>query len=93
MIARNPGVTAIWVTKSYEIMRVGNGIVISMGDPIRMEFWTKGRRATRAEVDESVRDGFPALLKVADREGPDGVKELLRARRAFDHRLALADVV
>lgn len=91
MIKRNPGVIAIWVTKkSYKLLRLGNGMLISMGEPIRMEFWTKGRRASLTEIEEAVREGFPTLLDAANKQGVDAVREALRQRRAFDHRLALA---
>jgi len=92
MIKRNPGVTAIWVTKTYKVARANGGLVIEMGEPIRMEFWCKGRRATREEIDDAVREGFPSLLDAANRQGADAVAEALRMRRAFDHRLALAVV-
>ena len=67
-IARNPGVAMLWTTRDYGVLKVDNGYVIKMGEPISVEWFAEGRRATRAEVDESIRTGLPALQAMADRE-------------------------
>jgi hypothetical protein len=77
MILRNPGVTALWITKSYRLFNDGNdGVLIEMGDPTNVTWYAEGRPATRAEVDESMRTGMPALDKAAQAEGADAVASL-----------------
>lgn len=83
-IDRNPGVTALWVTTSYETFRndatgVGMpGELIRVGDPVRVDWWREGRPATREEVIASIDSGLPVLREIADRQdasppalGPD----------------------
>ena len=57
MLPHNPEVTALWVTKYYKLRHVDNGVLFAMGDPERVQFWTKGRRASLAEVDKAVEQG------------------------------------
>ena len=75
-IARNPGVAMLWTTREFHVARVDNGYIIKMGEPIRVEWYAQGRAATRAEVDESIRTGLPALQQIADQQ--QGAPELLR---------------
>lgn len=76
-ILRNPGVSALWVTPSYTKFKPnGGGELLTVGDPERVEWWAKGRPATRAEVLASVESGLPALYNEADREGPVARAEL-----------------
>jgi len=82
MIERNPGVTALWATKSYTVFRA-HGILMQVGDPEAVTFWREGRRATRAEVIESIRTGMPALTKLAEEEGREAVEELLSTVERF----------
>jgi hypothetical protein len=77
VVPRNPGVTALWITRGYSTFRVdGNaeagiaaGELITVGDPERVEWWREGRRATRAEVMESITSGLPLLREAADKQG------------------------
>lgn len=69
---RNPGVMALWTTGSYSVFEPhgGNaGVLIQISEPSRVEWWREGRAATRAEVQEALKLGLPALLDVADRHG------------------------
>jgi len=61
MIDRNPGVSAVWITKDYKVRREGPAFLFHPGEPVDLEFYAKGRRATRAEVDASVESGLPIL--------------------------------
>lgn len=81
MIERNPGVMAIWVSKTYKTFKAPNGYLLRIGDPVSVEWFTLGRPATRAEALKAIDDGLPALLKVCRNE--DELKECN----------ALADVV
>lgn len=89
-IDRNPGAACVWSTTEYEPFGDGRGgTLIRVGDPIRdmVSWWAEGRKATRAEVEESVRTGLPVLLAAAEEDGPAAVAELGRlvdvARRWF----------
>ena len=62
MIERNPGVVLLWICKGYQVIGDGRGgKLCSLGDPESVEWYFQGRAATRAEVEESVRTGLPAL--------------------------------
>lgn len=62
MIKRNPGVTAIYITRSYKLFPDGTGrALIKIGDPITVTWWKEGRTATRAEVDSAIETGLPFL--------------------------------
>jgi hypothetical protein len=71
-IARNPGVTMLWITRSYEVFRdpvhADRRYLIQMGEPERVEWCKEGRPATRAEVDESIATGLPNLEALARTE-------------------------
>ena len=77
MIARNPGVTALWESASYEIFRdpAGNPL-IRVGYPVSLSFWREGRKATMQEAMDSIESGLPILYDVAAREGQQSVLEL-----------------
>lgn len=80
-LGRNPGVALVWITKRYRIIADGKGgYVLSVGDPEETAWFREGRPATRPEVEESVRLGFPALLELAKQGGPSDVSELIEAR-------------
>ncbi len=76
MIKRNPGVTGLWITKSYKVFRAPGGALFQIGDPERVLWFAQGRTATRAEVEASIESGMPILLKVAEDEGPGAVSAL-----------------
>lgn len=84
MIERNPGVTAIWITQFYSIMSVSNGILFVIGEPESLEFYARGRKATRAEIDASIQSGYPLLEGAADGDGQAARAELARMRKRFD---------
>src|SRR5581483_1562375 len=66
MITRNPGVTLIWITRTYKIWRdTKDRPLIEVGEPESVEWWAERRPATRAEVEESVRTGLPLLEDLA----------------------------
>jgi hypothetical protein len=64
-IDRNPGVTAVWTTKSFKMFKDHKGgQLIEVGEPVSVTFWREGRTATRDEIMESIRTGLPALKEV-----------------------------
>lgn len=75
-ITRNPGVAMLWFTRSYELFPdQNNRALITMGNPIAVEWWCRGREATRAEVQESIDSGKPALVAMAQQD-EGGMKHL-----------------
>ena len=77
MIKRNPGVTCLWITKSYRPYRAPSGdVLIEIGDPVEVTWWAHGRTATREEVMASINSGLPLLRDMAEREGKDAVEHL-----------------
>lgn len=90
MLKRNPGVALVWITKSYRPFRVDAvgggraGSLFRLGDPTHVDFYCKGRPATRAEVEHSVATGFHELEDVARLQGSDAVRALRSQRAAFD---------
>jgi len=81
MIDRNPGVTAIWVTKRYTIERAAShGYLWRLAQPVHVLWYARGREATREQVRESFESGCPALEALAREEGPDAVADLERMR-------------
>ena len=90
MIERNPGVTLIWVTRSWRTFPARNGHLIRMGEPDEMLWFREGRAATRAEIDASIESGFPILAEAAERDGPEAVEQLARMRARFEALLPVA---
>lgn len=81
-IARNPGVTMLWVTRQFEVFPDPEGKpLIQMGEPERVEWYREGRLATKAEVIESIETGLPNLEAIA-RQEPGG---LMALARCVDH--------
>lgn len=62
-IPRNPGVAALIVVRSWKpyLDHTGRGVLFEMGTPERVEWYCRGRDATRAEVQESLDGGLPTL--------------------------------
>lgn len=84
MVERNPGVTCIWVTKSFKPFDDGRGgVLFDLGPAVRLEFYAQGRPAKRSEVEESVRTGLPILERAAMMDGGGAVKEMRRKHRTF----------
>ncbi|PHJ65042.1 hypothetical protein VF04_04480 [Nostoc linckia z7] len=75
-IARQPGVTCLWITKSYKVINAGNGVVFKIGNPLKVEWFREGRQATREEVLESIDSGYPILMDMAIKEGKQSVNRL-----------------
>src|SRR5262245_33040537 len=68
-ILRNPGVALVWVTRNYKIWRDDeHKPLIRVDDPIEVSWWAQGRPATREEVEESIRTGYPILRKEAEKQ-------------------------
>jgi hypothetical protein len=83
-IARNPGVSMLWITRQFEVFDDGRGgKLIQMGEPESVEWYACGKPATRAEVVESIESGLPNLEAMARLEA-GGMEALERYRRRFE---------
>lgn len=71
-ILRNPGVIALYMTRSYTVARAPGGILFDMGQPEEVAWWSQGRAATRAEVETSIASGLPVLEAEAAKDGDRG---------------------
>jgi hypothetical protein len=83
MVERNPGVTLLWYTRRHELQRVkdrpgaADGVLFRIGSPFKLEWYSRGREATRAEVLEAIRTGLPLLYQAAAKyDGPEGIRHL-----------------
>lgn len=70
MIPRNPGVTLLWVTRSYQLFKNDGGYLITIGEPHTVTWYREGRPASRADVAASVDSGLPLLEATIDQEAP-----------------------
>lgn len=82
-ICRDPGVTMLWVTRSYEVFNDGKDKpLIIMGEPTRVEWYCEGRSATREEVMHSIESGLPALEALAMQQA-GAIEHLERCKERF----------
>lgn len=84
MIERNPGVTIIWETSGYKPFNAPGGWLITVGEPTNVTAWREGRKATRAELLDSVNSGLPALTGEAEKEGPEAIQALAETVAHWD---------
>jgi len=79
-LERNPGVSLIWVCKTYKLARAhgGNkGVLVTLGEATAKHWYRRGRPATLPEVLDAIETGLPALREIARvHDGPEGVREL-----------------
>ena len=60
-VSRNPGVMMIYVTRSYEIAKVGPDVIWKLGKCENYQWYCEGRKATVAEVQRSIDSGMDEL--------------------------------
>lgn len=83
-IPRNPGVTLLWITKSYTTWQPKEGgWLIEIGEPVAWEWWAEGKAATLAQVEQSVGTGLPLLMDIAVAENKRAVAALIRQYADF----------
>lgn len=76
-IDRNPGVTCIWVCKSYRPFNAGDGgWLIRLGPPTSVVWFCETLPATREQVLASIVSGYPILEKLAEADGRNAVAAL-----------------
>jgi len=84
MIERNPGVALIWMTRFFKPFKDHDGrVLFAVGEPDEVLFFCEGRKATRAEVLESIETGIPILREMAAKDG-------VNAERALERQLERA---
>lgn len=69
MAERNPGVVVLWVTQSWHVSREFNGHLFRLGDPDRVEWYTRGAAASREAAAAALDSGCQFLRGYA--EGPE----------------------
>lgn len=92
MIDRNPGVSLLWVTREFNIIKgAGNKYLFALGRPESVSWWREGRSATRTEIEESMRTELPLLEKSCDmEETPEKKQKALESlRREYKRALEL----
>lgn len=78
-LRRNPGVTLLWITRGFKVFHDDdNRPMLSVGNPLEVEFFREGRAATRAEIEESLAGGLPELRAMAVLGGPEDKARLER---------------
>jgi hypothetical protein len=75
-IMRNPGVTLVWITRSFEPFAAPGGVLFQVGPPLECRWYVEGRPATRAEVLASIDSGLPLLRDMAEKDGADAIAAL-----------------
>lgn len=86
MIKRNPGVVVLWTTKQYGIFRdENNRPLINIGEPTSLKWFAEGRKATLAEVHQSIESGICILDEVAAKEGTKATEQLNKMRSTFNN--------
>lgn len=89
-ILSNPGVALVWVTAGVQYY-ARDGLFL-VGDPVAVEWYAEGRRATRAESEAALEGGLPALEAACDREhDADACRLEIRALAAQARKLLPLD--
>lgn len=78
---RNPGIAVVWSTlgfRQFATLVGGPGRLISLGNPIAVEWWRSGRPASRAAAQLALEDGLPLLRDECLKEDtPEAVEQAL----------------
>lgn len=84
-LARNPGCAAVWTTRGYRVFKAPGasmtGVLFTMGEPERVEWFAEGRPATHDEVMRSIESGLPSLQAMCEREETEARRR--EARKAL----------
>lgn len=86
-ILRNPGVCALAFTRGYEATPDRGGLILKFQTPFFVEWYAEGRRATRAEVEQSLEGGIPQLREINEWQGPECVKKFDKQLEKASHYL------
>jgi hypothetical protein len=86
MIRRNPGVSLVWITNTWRMVRGAR--LWDVAAPVKTHWLCEGRPATRDEVLASLDSGMPALRAEAER-APDPEAALDELEWRYEHALDL----
>lgn len=76
-IRRNPGVACLWFCRGYKLFDDSRGgVLVRLPGPSMVRWFAEGRKATRAEILESIETGLPILRAMAEQDGPSVLREL-----------------
>lgn len=76
MIARNPGVSLVWSSRTWQAIPTDGGLLFGVGDPTAVRWFAQGRDATRVEVLDAIGSGLPLLRDMAAAEGEGALAAL-----------------
>ena len=79
---RNPGAICLYETGVVKPFKAGDGYLFRLGDPTRIDWYARGRIATRAEIKESIDSGLPFLTELAERDGKEAIRQLAQELEA-----------
>lgn len=68
MLEHNPGVTLIWVCRDYGIKMHSGRALFQMGDPVALDFYCRGEKATYDQVIGAFEHGLPALVETTEQD-------------------------
>jgi hypothetical protein len=66
---RNPGATALWFTRRFDLVQNGRSVLFRMGRAFRVDWYAKGHTASREEASEALEAGIGVLWETSDRNG------------------------
>lgn len=85
---RNPGVMLLWTAGPAQPFKTkGGGFLLKLEEPRSVEWWTKGRLATREEAKAALDAGVEVLAKIAKADNAMG--ELERMAKTAEALLPL----
>jgi hypothetical protein len=67
MHPRNPGVCAVWTTRSYSL-QYGFRRLFDLGEPTEVTWWREGRRASYSEALDALVSGMEVLGEAAAKD-------------------------
>jgi hypothetical protein len=90
-VPHNPAVTALYFAREYRVkVEEDNVPLIHLGTPSGVEWFAKGERATRNQVEEAFEKGLKTLREAAQEEGQEAEDDLdrriVRARAYWPKR-------
>jgi hypothetical protein len=78
-LLHNPGATVLYLPMTFDRRPDGHGgHLFHLGEPLEVEWWTEGRRATAAEARAAFDVGAERLKTLAEGNGAAGVREFGR---------------
>lgn len=88
-IMRNPGVTAVYAVRGFQVFKddAGKPLIRMSDEPHSIQWYAEGRTATREEIQHSIDTGISIPMGLAEQEGPEAIREFNKALRRLDRWL------